>query len=142
MNDWGYVLTIAAAVLAIAGYFASWQGPTPFALIYFSAAAIATLFVVLILTYESERNLEEMQKDWKRLFNSFSLKLDAFYGKIEETKNELTKHMFAIQSRQQEIHRETSDEIERNFREFAGKMLQIENSLNKLKRFLQYEEQL
>ncbi len=133
MNDWGYVLIIVAAILAISGYFISWL---------ISAAAIIILFVILILTYETEKNLEDMKRDRKHLFNSFSLRLDSFYDKIEVTKTDLTKHMFAIQSRQHEMHKETTDEIERNFREFAGKMLQIENGLNKLKRFLQYEEQL
>ncbi|MBI4163166.1 MAG: hypothetical protein HY513_05775 [Candidatus Aenigmarchaeota archaeon] len=133
MNDWGYSLIIAAAIFAIAGYFVSWL---------FSAAIIVVLFVMLIFVYESEKNTEAIESSRKHMFNSFSYKLDTFYDKIEETKKDLTKHMFALQSRHQEMNRETTDEIERNFREFAGKMLQIENSLNKLKRFLQYEDQI
>ncbi len=133
MNDWGYALIIAAAIFGIAGYFLP---------LLYSAAFIAVLFAMLILVYESEKNMDDMKSDRKQLFNSFSYKLDVFYDKIEETKEELTKHMFALQSRHHEMNRETTNEIERNFREFAGKMLQIENSLNKLKRFLQYEEQV
>jgi len=143
MNDWGYALVIVAAVLAVGGSFISWQyGPTPLMPLSFSGAVVAALFVILILTYESEKSMEEMKRERKNLFNSFSLRLDAFYSKIEETKQELAKQMFALQARQKEMHAETTEEMERNFRELAGKMLQIENSLAKVKRFLQYEEQL
>lgn len=125
-----YILAIIIAGFAILGAFLSvWL---------ISAASIILLVIFLFFAKNTEISLNEIKNDRMRMLQIIIKKIDTFSEKLDATKTELARHVYSINSRASE--REI--ELERNMRELAGKILQVENNLNEVKRTLRYEERM
>ena len=124
-----YILAIIIAGFAVLGAF--------FSIWLVSAASIIMLALFLFFAKNTEISLNEIKNDRMCMLQIIIKKIDTFSEKLDATKTELARHVYSINSRASE--REI--EIERNMRELAGKILQVENNLNEVKRTLRYEEQ-
>ena len=123
-----YIITIIIAGLAILGaLFSTWL---------IAAAAIIILAFLLFFIKANHENFTELRDERKRMINVLTSKIDSFALMLEATRIDLTRHVYSLQSRAFEREQET----ERNMREVAGKILQVENNMNEVKRRLRYEE--
>ncbi|HLD85304.1 MAG TPA: hypothetical protein VI968_01985 [archaeon] len=123
-----YVVAIIIAGLAILGAF--------FSTLLIAAAAIIMLATLLFFTKKNQETFEELRAERRRFANSLLSKIDSFASRLDATRIDLTRHVYGLQSRAFEREQET----ERNMREIAGKILQVENNLSEVKRRLRYEE--
>lgn len=111
-----------------------------FAMLEFWAFAVSILLLMLIILVqrseirESFRVVSIIDKKRRKQLSLVSRKLDEFVVAIDKVRKEICKDMFAIENRITWSKSDYKLEMERNYRELARKILEVENKLSKTRR--------
>ena len=105
---------------------------------FWGFAIILMLFLIITLVQKMsvESKIEETDRARKNLINLITEKLDNFSNRIGEIGYNLDKHVFALERRIDEVRHSYEIEMDRNYRELARKIFELENRLNDVKKTL------
>ena len=105
---------------------------------FWGLAVILMLFLVITLVQKIsiESRVEETEKARKNMIDLITEKLDVFSNRIGEVGYNLDKHVYALESRIDEARHSYEIELDRNYRELAKKIFDVENRLNDVKKTL------
>ena len=105
---------------------------------FWGLAIILMLFLIITLVQKMsvESKIEETDRARKNLINLITEKLDNFSNRIGEIGYNLDKHVFALERRVDEVRHSYEIEMDRNYRELARKIFDLENRLNDVKKTL------
>jgi len=105
---------------------------------FWGFAIILMLFLIITLVQKMsvESKIEETDRARKNLINLITEKLDNFSNRIGEIGYNLDKHVFALERRVDEVRHSYEIEMDRNYRELARKIFDLENRLNDVKKTL------
>ena len=101
-------------------------------------AAIVLLFLVIFLVQKIniEDKLGKYSKKREEILDNIMNRIELFSKNLDELKYNLNKHLFAVETRIDELRHDHEIEIEKNYRELAKKIFEIENRLNGVKKTL------
>ena len=108
-------------------------------LFQFWGLAITMLLLLMITVVQKiifERGMLALTNKKNSMIDLITKRLDAFSGNIETVKNDLNRHMAVIDDRITESKHQNEVELEKHYREFARKIIDIENKLNSVKKTL------
>jgi 5-bromo-4-chloroindolyl phosphate hydrolysis protein len=105
---------------------------------FWGLATILMLFLIITLVQKIhiEAKIKETDRTRKNTIDLVTEKLDIFASRIGEIGYNLDKHVYALENRINEARHSYEVEQDRNYRELARKIFDVENRLNDVKKTL------
>ena len=105
---------------------------------FWGLAVILMLFLIITLVQKIsiENRVGETERARKNLIDLITEKLDIFSNRISDIGYNLDKHVYALESRIEEVRHSYEIDSGRNYRELAKKIFDVENRLNDVKKTL------
>jgi len=103
---------------------------------FWGLAIVLMLFLLITLVQKMsvENKIEASDRARKNLIDLITEKLDRLSSRIGEIGYNLDKHVFALENRIDEVRHFYEVEMDRNYRELARKIFELENRLNDIKK--------
>ncbi len=99
-----------------------------------------TMMLVLVITLlqkmDTEGKIRDLNQKKERMLDLITERLDIFSSRLREIDQNLNRNAFNIENKIAETRHFVEDENERNYRELAKKIFDIENKLNSVKKTL------
>ncbi|MFH0832127.1 MAG: hypothetical protein V1900_00170 [Candidatus Aenigmatarchaeota archaeon] len=119
-----YVITLAVILVE---FFKIWG---------FAVTLMLILIIIIVQRINFEKAIDDMKKKRNQLIDIISERIDIFSERIESLRLDMNRDMVMIENRISELRNNQKAENERNYRELARKMFDIENKLNSVKKTL------
>jgi len=101
-----------------------------------AVALMAIMIIVLVQKMWFRQELAKMDQKKDDLVEVVSAKIQDFSDKIVNIRDDVNRHMFAIENKISGEGKDYEKEMEMYYRDLAKKILDVENNLSKIKRTL------
>lgn len=100
-----------------------------------AAVLITVMAITLIEKIYFDIKLEVSDKKRRELIETISGNLDIFSNRLGELRADMNRNTFVIENRIIQERHNYEKEIDKKYREIAGKIIEIENRLSEMKRW-------
>lgn len=121
-----FLLYIVAIVLSLY-MFQTWA---------FGTAILVILLIILSLKVYSDKKIQRLDESRKMLIDKVSENLEKFSSSLGSMANDIGKSFYAIERKIEEEKIITETKLERNYNDIARKVIELENRINEVKRWL------